>query len=107
MADDKVVYTITVFSDQRIPTALSRKFRWRDWGYYFEEKDARDVIENNLTDISELDYYHFALLAKKGEGPLAIGEPIQWYEFVWDEKRSKLLRVDKIECPEQYKQLCV
>jgi hypothetical protein len=99
MSGEKVVYTITVFSGD--PT----KFRIRDWGYYFKQEDAARVIEDNETDISELDYYHFALLAAKGEGPAAIGEPIQWYEFKWN--GDTFLRADKVECPEIYDHVCV
>lgn len=71
------VYTITVMSGNPFGTDENNKFRTRNWGYYFNEADAREVIENNLTDISEIDYYHYALLGSKTEGPLAITEPIQ------------------------------
>lgn len=101
-----VVYMIDVFSDQEthLPS-LSSKFRHRNWGFYFKLEDAQHVVENNETDISELDYYHFALISKKGQGPLAISEAIQWYEFIWDDARRNLLEVRKIECPEQYKNI--
>jgi hypothetical protein len=91
----KYVFTISV------AFGAGKRFRWRDWGYYFDEASARAVIEQNKTDISERDYYHYGLLAKKGEGPLAIPEVIQWYEFIW--KGNKFICADKIGCPEQYR----
>src|ERR1700733_14341708 len=89
------VYTITVLSD------VGRKFRIREWGYFFAETDARKVIETNQTDISECDYYHYAVLCAQGEGPIAPPEPIQWYEFIWT--GDEFLRADKVERPEAYK----
>jgi len=88
------IYTITVLS-------TDKAYRDHYWGYYFKEEDARKVIEGNLTDISECDYYHYAVLSKRGEGPLAIPEPIQWYEFIWD--NGKFVRANKISVPEQFK----
>jgi hypothetical protein len=98
-----VVYTITVLSGH----PCSRRFRHRDWGYYFNREDAAKVIEENQTDLSELDYYHYAVLSAKGEGPLAVPETLQWYEFVWDNSRDELLEVKKIDRPKMYKHLAV
>jgi hypothetical protein len=106
-----VVYTIHVLSGDPENRIKDFSFRSRNWGFYFKQEDAAHVIEHNETDISELDYYHYAVLSAKGEGPLAIAETIQWYEFVWASHLdpSILLRLfleaRKIDCPEQYKNL--
>jgi hypothetical protein len=98
-SDPRYVYTISVFSHTGGETRIRRK----NWGNYFDESTARRVIEQNQPDISECDHYHFCLLAKKGEGPLALSEAIQWYEFIWD--GNTFIRADKIECPEQYREI--
>ena len=85
--------------------------RSRCWGYHFNREDAEHVIVNNETDISELGYYQYAVLSEVGEGPLAIPEELQWYEFIWDwevtpradgVKIPTLIEVKKIEKPEKY-----
>jgi len=76
----RVVYTITAMSGD---PHKKGDYRQADWGYFFKREDAERVVERNETDISELGYYRYALLAAKGEGPLAIAEPLQWYEFIW------------------------
>jgi hypothetical protein len=63
---------------------LEKRLRSRCWGYYFKRKDAEYMIDNNATDISEMGYYQYAVLASVGEGPLAIGDELQWYEMIWN-----------------------
>jgi hypothetical protein len=100
-----VVYTITVLSN----TPCTKQFRIREWGYYFDRASAAKVIEENQTDISELDYYHYAVLSAKGEGPLAIPEALQWYEFIWagTDNADNFVTARKIERPEKYRHLAV
>ena len=74
-----------------------------EWGYYFDEAPARQVIEGDISDISEHDYYHFGILSRLEEGALAVPVRLQWYEFIW--KDGKFLRADKIARPEQYRHL--
>jgi hypothetical protein len=105
MAKRTGVYTITVMSAK----PFTKGFRIREWGYYFKRADAAQVIEHNLTDISELDYYHFAVLSFTGEGPLAIPESLQWYEFEWansSEGVMRFIQAKKIDRPEQFKHIC-
>ena len=107
----KVIYEITCVSGNPFQHHYddSRDFRICTWGYYFNREDAEKVIEENQTDISELGYYRYALLTEKGEGPLAIGLGLQWYEFIWDfpckgwDYTPKLKEVKKIEMPDVYK----
>ena len=110
----KKIYTISVINGD--PHADERpgpsRFRVRCWGYYFNQKDAAHVIEHNETDISELCYYQYGLLAKLGEGPLAIADELQWYEFIWNfdtEPRAfdgmkvpEFVEARKIERPKMY-----
>lgn len=96
---DRVIYTITVASRSK-----TKEIRWREWGYYFNQTAAAKVIEENQTDISEMGYYRYGLLSSKGEGPLAIPEPIQWYEFIWE--GDKFVGTQKITCPDEFKHIC-
>jgi hypothetical protein len=91
--DEKKIYLISVLGADGI--------RYRVWGYYFDREDAQRCILHNDTDISELGYYRYGILTEIGEGPLAIEESQEWYEFVWGPDRE-LLEVRKIDKPEQY-----
>ena len=104
----KVIFTIEVFrKDPRFP----KGYCYRDWGYYFRLSDAVHVIEHNETDISELNYYQYAILCSKSEGPLAIPEPIQWYKFFWKKKTptkmSQFIKAKKIRCPKVFNGLYI
>ena len=113
----KKIFTMTVVSGD--PNADLRdnknRLRARCWGYYFNRKDAAWAIENNATDMSELDYYHFAVLSEMGEGPMPFGKEVQWYEFHWDHDPAEmndndviwpvLVAVTKISKPPQYEQV--
>jgi hypothetical protein len=83
---ERLIYTITVVNGN--PNAnrddQENRLRSRCWGYYFNRADAQQVIEENQTDISELGYYRYGVLSALPEGPLAIGEELQWYEFIWN-----------------------
>lgn len=80
------IFTITVVNGN--PYAAKEddrnRLRTRCWGYYFNRADAEHVIEHNETDISELNYYEYGVLASVGEGPLAFPDELQWYRFLWN-----------------------
>lgn len=90
---DQKIFIVVVVSGHPDPESLpeynthkKNEFRMRSrcWGFYFDRVDAEHVIEHNETDISELGYYRYAVLSEVGEGPLAIPDELQWYEFIWD-----------------------
>jgi hypothetical protein len=59
--------------------------RQRCWGYFLQEEDARACVEENWTDIFELDYYNYALIEQVGEATL--GQPyrkVGWYCTSYD-----------------------
>jgi hypothetical protein len=66
------IYLISVLTDDGI--------KYRVWGYYHDRAVAEDCIVNNRSDLCEF-YYHYAILSEVGEGPLAVPENQQWYEF--------------------------
>lgn len=41
-----------------------RRLRNRIWGYYRKRKHAEQAIEGNLTDMSEMGYYKYAVLVR-------------------------------------------
>jgi len=109
----KIIWTMTCVSGSldELDNPKTR-FRCCTWGYYFERRNAEIAIETNSTDMSELGYYRYAILCCVGEGPLAIGEEIQWYEFIWNRdvppRESdgvvipEFIRAERIAKPEQY-----
>lgn len=101
MKKQKVIYTISVLSKRTGVLQKFGQFRYASWGYYFKQEHAAQVIETNATDISEQDYYHYAVLSSRTEGPLAISETIQWYEFIWDHDldHDKFVKAKKIKRP--------
>jgi hypothetical protein len=114
--ENNKIFTITViYGNPRLPYADER-MRVRSWGYYFKQEDAAHVIEHNETDISELGYYQYGLLAELGEGPLALADELQWYEFIWNYdteprkhdgmKVPEFVEARKIERPPQYEGYC-
>ena len=93
----EIIHEIIVMSgDPEKP----QSFRTCTWGYYFDKENAAECIENNWTDISELGYYQYAVLTAKGEGPLAIGQALQWYEFQWEGRKFR--GAIKIAMPAMY-----
>jgi hypothetical protein len=106
MPDEKKIFTMTVVSGDPNERDVEKRLRSRCWGYYFDQKEAEEAIEGNETDMSECGYYRYAVLTELGEGPCAIGDELQWYEFRWKwtegESWPELLSVDKIDRPAQY-----
>jgi hypothetical protein len=106
------IFTITVVNGNPHLPYADERLRVRSWGYYFNQEDAAQVLEHNETDISELGYYQFGLLAALGEGPMALGEELQWYEFIWNYdttprkhdgmKVPEFVEAKKIQRPPQY-----
>jgi len=113
----KTIFTFTVVNgDPSTPLDDHRnKMRSRCWGYYFDRKDAEYVIEHNSTDMAELGYYQYAVLSEVGEGPMPLGDELQWYEFIWNwdvPPREhdgivipEFVEAKKIEKPEMYQQI--
>jgi len=108
------IYTMTVVSGDPGSRDPKTRLRARCWGYYFNRKDAEEAIMQNATDMSECDYYHFAVLGELGEGPMPHQEELQWYEFQWNwyvAPRADGVRVPefvetiKISKPSQYEQI--
>ena len=110
------IFTMTVVSgDPNIPLNQNEnRFRCRCWGYYFDRRTAAKSIVNNWTDMSELGYYEYGVLASLGEGPIPSQKELQWYEFIWNwnvEPREdgiripELIDVKKIEKPSQYEHI--
>lgn len=104
----KKIYTITCVSGGEGKDPI----RSRRWGFFFDRKPAEQVILENQTDISELNYYHYAVLSVVGEGPMAIPDELQWYVFLWNHNTPprahdgvsvpQLVEVVPIDKPEQY-----
>jgi hypothetical protein len=115
------IFTMTVVSGDPNTSEIKNRLRCRCWGYYFNRRDAARAIENNWTDMSELDYYHYAVLSELKEGPMPSQKELQWYEFNWwheedyhlsEPPRDKngvfwphLQAVTKIEKPEKYQNM--
>ena len=111
------IFTMTVVSgDPAVPLNQNEKrLRCRCWGYYFDRRTAAKAIENNWTDMSEMGYYRYGVLASLGEGPLPSQKELQWYEFVWDWNVSpretdgivipEFVEARKIDKPEKYQQV--
>ena len=89
---------VCVSGDPEEWKSLEKRLRSRCWGYYVKRRDAASVIECNGTDMSELGYYRYAVLTKLGEGPMAISEELQWYEFIWNWNVNP--RADGVVIPE-------
>jgi hypothetical protein len=103
-----VIYLVTVlYGDPYKANAKGTRpdLRVRNWGYYTDRASAQQVIEENQTDISECGYYQYAVLTSIEEGPLAIGEELQWYEFVWEWEPRRFVEAKKIEKPTMYQQI--
>ena len=87
-----VIYLVTVC------TKLEKdKNGWYDmgstriWGWYSDIADAKNVIENNITDIFEY-YYTYAIIEEVKEGVPAF--PLQkklWYK--WNTEQNKYLPI--------------
>jgi len=92
----KQIYTVAVVGDT---PKKGEKIRYRVWGYYFKRSEATACVKGNWTDISELGYYRYGVITGLGEGPIAIGKKLAWYEFVWNRK-TKPRKHDGIRVPE-------
>lgn len=107
----KLIYTVTVLSGN---PAVKDSMRSVCWGYYFDSETAEESIYGNWTDMSEIDYYHYAVISSLEPGVAAIPTEIQWFEFEWDHDRpakkngeprhSKFIGAKKITKPEKYSQ---
>lgn len=111
----KKIFTITVVNGDPYKREVDKHLRSRCWGYYFNRKDSEEAIQNNVTDISEMGYYKYAVLSEQGEGPLPDGEELQWYEFIWNWKVPprkhdnlvipEFVRTKKIKKPKMYEHI--
>lgn len=115
MNEPKSIFLMVVVSGDPNERAPEKRMRSRCWGYYFDRDIAEKAIEENWTDMSEMEYYQYAVLVQQGEGPLPEQDELQWYEFVWNWSVPprehdgvvipEFVGIRKIDKPEVYSQI--
>jgi hypothetical protein len=115
MKERKSIFLMVVVNGNPEERDSKLRLRSRCWGYYFDRAVAEKAIEENWTDMSEMEYYKYAVLVEQGQGPLPEQEELQWYEFVWNwcvPPREhdgivipEFVEARKIDKPEQYSQI--
>ena len=70
-------------------------------GYYETFEEAEDVVINNILDICEEGYYHYAVIEEVEPGIYTIPRTEIWYR--WDREKGQYINLP--EKPERFKQV--
>ena len=73
----------------------------RTVGYYEKFEEAEDVVLNNICDICEEGYYHFAVIEEVEPGIYMVPRTEIWYK--WNREKGQYENI--IEKPDRFKQI--